>query len=201
MTDSAPPRRRADAERSRGAILDAATRVLARRPAAGLATIAAEAGLTRQTVYAHFTSRDELVDAVADRLTERTLAAISKTDPESGSATRALLALLDESWRAFESLPALRRQTAGRETADSERHAPVRDHLVRLIGRGQRTGEFDATADPDWLAAAVIGLGHAAGEQVESGRMSLRDAGGALRDSALRLLGATGEPDEPAAVS
>ncbi|MGW5754149.1 TetR/AcrR family transcriptional regulator [Nocardia rhamnosiphila] len=195
MTDSSTPRRRADAERSRLAILDAATRVLARRPEAGLAAIAAEAGLTRQTVYAHFTSRDDLIDAVTDHLTERTLAAISRADPGTGSATRALLGILDESWRTFESLPALRQRTAGRKAADRERHAPVRDHLVQLIGRGQRTGEFDDATDPDWLAAAVIGLGHAAGEEVESGRMSLREAARALRDSTLRLLGAvaTGE--------
>ncbi|MFI6166425.1 TetR/AcrR family transcriptional regulator [Nocardia sp. NPDC051052] len=187
MTGSPSPRRRADARRSRRAILDAAARLLAVRPDAGLAAIAADAGVTRQTVYAHFASRDELLAAVTDHVTGKALEAIQAADLDSDSATMALLRMLEVSWRTFEELPALQQVTATAE-ADRRRHVPVNDHLVRLIRRGQHAGEFDPAATPEWLAAAIVGLGHAAGEEVRAHRMPLPDAERALRTSVLRLV-------------
>ncbi|WP_280363843.1 TetR/AcrR family transcriptional regulator [Nocardia wallacei] len=188
MVSSSAPRRRADAERSRAAILEAATRLLADRPGAGLAAIAAEAGVTRQTVYAHFASRDELLAAVMDIVTERTVAAMNAADPDSGPAADALVRMLEISWRAFESHPVLHRVEATPQ-GDRDRHIPVDDYLRRLIRRGQRAGEFDRTQPPSWLAAAVIALGHAAGEEVKAGRMSVEEAEERLRVSVLRLVG------------
>ncbi|MGR6999045.1 helix-turn-helix domain-containing protein [Yinghuangia aomiensis] len=57
-TAKPPRRRRADAQRSIDAILDAARRLLGDRLDVGMEDIAAAAGVTRQTVYAHFPSRD-----------------------------------------------------------------------------------------------------------------------------------------------
>lgn len=54
-------RRRADAERSNAAILDAAAGVLAQRPQASIEEIAKAAGISRQTVYAHFPAREVLL--------------------------------------------------------------------------------------------------------------------------------------------
>ncbi|WP_280261672.1 TetR/AcrR family transcriptional regulator [Nocardia wallacei] len=190
MTSGGEPRRRADAERSRAAIIDAAARLFAQRPGAGLAAVAAQAGVTRQTIYAHFASRDDLLAAVVDHVTDRTMAAMNALDPDEGSATDALMRMLEVSWRAFEEYPVLSR---GEPVPgdDRARHVPVDDHLQRLIRRGQRTGEFDRTLKPDWLATSIIALGHAAGEQVKDGRMTTRAAEKALRDSVLRLVGSS----------
>lgn len=52
---------RKDAAANREALIAAARAVLNRDPEATLATIAAEAGLTRRSVYGHFADRDELL--------------------------------------------------------------------------------------------------------------------------------------------
>ncbi len=59
--------------------------------------------------------------------------------------------------------------------------------LRRLL---TRAGEDDLLPDgssPDWLVAAVIALGHAAGLEVAAGRMSATEAGAGFRSGALRL--------------
>ncbi|MGH3112703.1 MAG: TetR/AcrR family transcriptional regulator, partial [Gaiellaceae bacterium] len=87
MTESGPlprRRRRADAERSIAAILDAAIEVLSERPAASVEEIAGAAGVARQTVYAHYPSREALLQAVVDRALAETVAAIDAAEPDEG---------------------------------------------------------------------------------------------------------------------
>lgn len=55
---------RADAARNLELVLTTGARLLARDPATSIATIAAEAGVDRRTVYRRFASRDELLAAV-----------------------------------------------------------------------------------------------------------------------------------------
>ncbi|WP_328346627.1 TetR/AcrR family transcriptional regulator [Streptomyces violaceus] len=71
--------------------------------------IAAAAGVTRQTVYAHFSSRDALLVAAVDRITEDAVAAMDAAALDEGPARAALLRSLDASWRSFEdNAPLLR---------------------------------------------------------------------------------------------
>jgi serine phosphatase RsbU (regulator of sigma subunit) len=58
---------RADALRNRERILDAADRILARRPSATMADIAAAAGVSRSTLHRRFHDREQLVAALRDR--------------------------------------------------------------------------------------------------------------------------------------
>ena len=60
-------RRRADAQQNVTAILQAATKVLTTQPEASVEDVARSAGVTRQTVYAHFASREALIDAVFEQ--------------------------------------------------------------------------------------------------------------------------------------
>ena len=57
-------RRRSDAALNRARILHEASGALARDPDVGVAEIATAVGVSRGTIYRHFASRDELVDAV-----------------------------------------------------------------------------------------------------------------------------------------
>lgn len=180
--------RRADARRSVEAILDAAAAVLAQDPHAGLADVAAAAGVTRQTVYAHFSSRAVLVDAVVDRAAER----ISKTLEEAGlddlPADRALLRLLAIGWdeiRKTELLLAL--PTSVGDERERVRHEPVRRLLTEIAERGQSEGAFDPGLPVDWIADATIALGHAAGEQVRSGGMTESRAKEVLASAVSRI--------------
>lgn len=172
-------------------MLDAAVRLLAERPDAGLAAIAAAAGLTRQTVYAHFGNRDALLDAVADRITDQAMAAMDEAEENGGPALDQLLQLQAIGWRLFERNPALLQlgSTRAGAAADQARHEPVAARLTRLVKKGQASGEFDPAPPATWLVAAVTALGHAAGDEVGAHRMSVEEAATWLRTATLALLG------------
>src|SRR6516225_1889656 len=95
---TAPRARRADARRSIAAILDAATDCLARDPEMSIADIAAAAGVGRITLYGHFKTRAELVDAVLTRTIERADAILDATDT-TGDPRDALARLIASSWQ------------------------------------------------------------------------------------------------------
>src|SRR4051794_6946267 len=63
--------RRADAQRNIESILDAAVARLALDPEASVADIAKTAGVGRVTLYGHFGTRADLIDAVMTRTMER----------------------------------------------------------------------------------------------------------------------------------
>jgi len=60
--------RRATAERNVAAILDAAGELLSQAGTASIAAVAASAGVSRVTVYAHFPTWEALLEAVVVRL-------------------------------------------------------------------------------------------------------------------------------------
>ncbi|MGW7441249.1 TetR/AcrR family transcriptional regulator [Streptomyces sp. NPDC054849] len=179
-------------------MLDAAARLLAERPDAGMAAIAAAAGVTRQTVYAHFGTRDTLLDAVADRITDQAMAAMDEAEEKDGPALDQLLQLQDIGWRLFQRNPVLLQLGSTRAGApDHARHEPVAARLTRLIERGQTSGEFDPAPPATWLVAAVTAVGHAAGDEVGARRMSVEEAAAWLRSATLALLGVRLRNQEP----
>jgi AcrR family transcriptional regulator len=173
--------------------LDAAVQVLNSHPEASVEAIAADAGVTRQTVYAHFPSRERLLAAVLDRFTQETVAAMDAADLDTGPAADALLRLIDAGARTAGRYRGLLHQISALPVSpqeDQERHTPVGDRLKRIIQRGQRTGEFDDQLPSDWLVAVTIKLGHAASEERDAGRLTGEEADEVLRASLLRVLGA-----------
>jgi AcrR family transcriptional regulator len=188
---SAEPRRRADAVRSSAAILDAACRVLSEQPEASIEEIALAAGVARQTVYAHYPSRERLISAVIDRVTAESVALVEAAALDVGPPAAALVRLLRASWQFLARYPFLLHGSiaqVGPQEAH-EHHEPILAPLERLITRGQETGDFDRHLSPTWLLAAVIALGEAAGAEVGAGRMTAEEAAAALQHSILRVFG------------
>jgi AcrR family transcriptional regulator len=181
-------RRRADAARNIEAILDAALEVLSERPEASMAEVAAAAGVARQTVYAHYSSREELLKAVVDRAIEETAAALDAAKLDRGPPEEALLRLIDAGWERLERHSRLR---ANPHAPGSEQlygqHGPILERLARLVRRGQRSGAFDRRLSPTWLLAAALGLFHAAADEVAAGRLTAEQAAAALEQSIPRL--------------
>jgi AcrR family transcriptional regulator len=182
--------RRADARRSIDAILRAARTVLGERPDASMEDIATAADVTRQTVYAHFPSRDALVAALLHAAGAETVAAIDTARLDTIPPAAALRQFLDIGWQLIRRNPhllgpALTRNAPG--SADPHHAGAAR--LEQIIRRGQRAGDFDRAPPATWLAAAILGLFRAAAEQVADGRLALSEAAPMLLDSALRLCG------------
>lgn len=171
------------------AILDAAIRVLGEKPEASIGDIAEAAGVTRQTVYAHYASREGLISAVIDRVTEEVVAMIDAAEVDRGAPAAALLRLLNAGWLAFERYPFLSHIPPLSPEESHDHHQPILQRLERLIRRGQRTGDFNPQLSSTWLLAATIGLAHTAAEEVSAGRMTAEDATKALHDTVLRVFG------------
>jgi AcrR family transcriptional regulator len=182
--------RRADAERSIAAILDAAIELLSERSDASMEDIARAAGVARQTVYAHYASREALLRAVQDRAVAETVAAIDAAELDEGSPAEALDRLVTAGWRTLERYPLLMDLRAPMSPEEQHAlHGPILDRLGRLVRRGQRAGVFDRRLPAAWLLAAFLGLSHAAAEEVAAGRMSAEEAAEALRRSIARVFG------------
>lgn len=171
------------------AILDAAVEVLNERLGASIEDVAEAAGVTRQTIYAHYSSRDRLVSAAIDRVTDKVVAAVDATPLDDDPPTAALLRVVRAGWRAYEQYPRLLQTSRQDPDADWARHDPIRQRLERVIKRGQDTGDFDRQLPPTWIATVAMVLGHAVAEDVVAGRMPAEQATTALELSVLRVLG------------
>ena len=102
-----PRRRRADAEQNITAILQAATKVLTSQPEASVEDVARAAGVTRQTVYAHFASREALLNAVIEQAMAEASAAFEAAGLENAAPAEALIRLLDVGWQVSARYPFL----------------------------------------------------------------------------------------------
>lgn len=162
-------------------------RVLSERPEANVEEVAAAAAVTRQTVYAHYPSREALLNAAIDHVSAEAIAAMDAAELDQGPPEEALLRFLAAGWRTFERYPLLLRMSPADPRAEHDRNQPVMHRLEQLIRRGQESGAFDPTQSPAWLADVAISLGHLAGEQAAAGRMTLDEAAAAVRHSVMRL--------------
>src|SRR5262245_58521962 len=147
--------------RTRALLIDAAVRVFARKGAgaAAIHEIAAEAGVANGTFYNYFRTREELVEAASNRLTERLHEAIAASAADVtdgaervaiGSRRFVLQALHDPVWgaavlRIWGGSPVLKFQSAA--------------SLVRDLRLGKRAGRLYYTSEAaaaDLVQGAVL---------------------------------------------
>jgi AcrR family transcriptional regulator len=184
------PRRRADAERSIAAILDAAQVCFSERPQVSMAEIARAAGVGRVTLYAHFPSREALLEAVLAHAIARASAVIEAETPNQGPAGDALVRLLRSSWHLLDQHRRLF-EIAQRDLGPArlrEHHDQAMARVGRLLVRGQREGVFRVDLPVSWLVTTVYSLLHAAAEEVNAGRLQEHDAADVLEATLLPAL-------------
>jgi AcrR family transcriptional regulator len=174
--------RQAIAERNVEAILDAAERLLQRREQPNISAVAAEAGVSRPTVYAHFPDRQRLLEALVERAVRHTTTAIESAEPERGAADDALQRLLAASWEELARNEEIGRAAAAELSAHAMRraHKAARAVIRQLIERGRREGTFRTDVTTDWLVTSCLALIHAAAEEVRAGELDSDAALGAL---------------------
>lgn len=185
-------RQRSDARQSIAAILRAATETLNADPGASIEDIARAAGVSRQTIYAHFPTREALLGAIVERAAAEVTAAFDAAGLDDLPPAVALVRLLDAGWQVAARYPLAWHLPAVSPEEDASRHAPVLDRLLALIERGQGNGDLDATLSPGWLLTACLAIGRAAEEEVKAGKMTTAEATWAVHHSFLRLLGLAG---------
>lgn len=169
---SARPKRRADAERSIARIVAAARELLSSDPNAKTDDIAKAAGVGRMTLYGHFATRTELVDAAlveALRVGDEILSSVDL----SGDAGEAMGRLLASSWQVVAESAAL--LAAAEEVLPPGRvrelHEEPVQRMTELICRGQDQGVFRTDMPTTWLVNVVHYILHGAALEVRAGRL------------------------------
>ncbi|MDI2124604.1 TetR/AcrR family transcriptional regulator [Yinghuangia seranimata] len=193
---SSGPRRRADAERSIEAIIDAAQAGLAGDPGLSMAELARTAGVGRVTLYAHFPSREALLGAVLERAVTEAAAAIEAAQPERGSAAEALDRLIRTSWHVLDRHRRLFAVAQHELPAAQMRqhHHRAMVHVERLVERGREEGDFRTDLPTDWLLTTVYSLMHAAADDVNNERLTADRAPEVLVATILPALRSPSDP-------
>lgn len=188
-TGTTRPRRRADAERSIARIVAAARQCLSADPDATIDDIAKAAGVGRMTLYGHFRTRPELVEAAlveALGVGEETLSAVDLT----GDPRDALNRLLESSWSLVAESAALAAAAQGVLPAGRFRqlHANPAERLEQLIRRGQEQGMFRTDLPISWLVSAVHFILKGAAEEHRAGRLETTDVAHLITASVQSIL-------------
>jgi AcrR family transcriptional regulator len=183
-------RRRADADRSVAAILEAALEALASDTDASMAEIARRAGVVRATIYVHFPTREALLDAVMEHAVTEVARAMRSAAPERGEPKEALERVLRATWKELGRFHTLLAINTARLSAKElyRRHLPMTTQLVPLIERGQRDGTFRSDLPVTWHMAVIRAIVHTASHELQSGRITERDVEAAMLTTALAAI-------------
>lgn len=152
MNGSIGSARRADAERSRLAVIAAAKRLLSGGAKLDMSGVAASAGVSRSTLYRHFASADEL----RGELLELALADAEQVVAAATSLERAPLAQLRAVVVALCDIAAAYGAPGLGDLLDDDRLEPVAERLGPLVERIARLSGFNPVPPPDWTRVAIV---------------------------------------------
>ncbi len=188
----APRRRRADAERSVVAILDAALEALASDPDSSMSEIARRAGVVRATIYVHFPTRTALLDAVMEHAVTQVADAMRSAEPQRGEPVEAVERMLRATWRELARFHGLLALNTARLSAEElhRRHLPMLDQLEPLIERGQKQGVFRRDLPVAWHLAVIRAIVHTASHEIRGGRIAESEAEAAMLSTAVAAISA-----------
>lgn len=185
MTEPAVDIRTATAQRNAATLLDATERLLAGGVPLSMVAIAAEAGLSRPTLYAHYKSIAEVVEAAVERSVIASVEAFAAADPGRGPADDALLRMAQASWRELGRYESLARGAVQHLDAGAlhRSHEALMAPLRALIDRGRDDGTFRTDVPAEWLLSMYFAVLHGAQEHAAGH--------GGDRDAVLRLVQST----------
>lgn len=163
--------------------------VLQRR-ALTMSALAREAGVSRPTLYQHFPSTEDVLEAAVIRAVDLGQEDLAAAGEAAGSATEALVRLLEQRWSSLAAHDELHRVAAdalppGRMLS---LHHQAQESLAVLIEAGRDAGELRADLPTSWLVAVVYGLLHQAAQEVLAGRLARDEAGDVLARTVLSAL-------------
>jgi AcrR family transcriptional regulator len=171
-----PPGPAVDPATRRADLLDAASRVIRRQGAtASMEELAAEAGVTKPILYAHFGDRagvasalaERFVDQVAERLTTAFVAAGGAPEDSLRYGLDAFVGFVEEDPNVYQFIVRESVNAASSSKAPSIARLRVFDALGALITQGlsfqlRQAGQDPAAAEP--IAFATMGMAFGAAE-------------------------------------
>jgi AcrR family transcriptional regulator len=162
---SKPPKRkpRADAQRNRESILEVAKKAFTRSGAnTSLDDIANEAGVGPGTLYRHFPTREDLLQAVYRSEMEKLAAAEGKFAQRLPpiEALRAWLLLFVDAIETKQIIAPVLMADPKKVFANS--YAQINDALRALVNRAITSGDIRKDVDPTDLLRALVGVAHVA---------------------------------------
>lgn len=145
------------ADRTQTAILDAAARVLRRRPDAAMADIADEAGVGRATLYRYFPTRESLLHGVAATGTAELADGIDAADLDELPVDRAIARITGVFLRTGAKYAALMRQLDDYRDPGAEERVikPVREVLARGVHDGVLRADLPVESMLEMFSALV----------------------------------------------
>jgi AcrR family transcriptional regulator len=161
--------RRAIGARNAAAILEAAMDVLNADPEAGLAEVAAHAGVGRATLYRHYARREQLIAALRDRASARMDELVATADVDNGDPLTALERFVAALWEMRDRYGVLRPH----DSPELERRiVAMWAPLERPVRRAQSAGQIDPALSPQWAIAVLRATLRAAIAEVDAGRLT-----------------------------
>jgi AcrR family transcriptional regulator len=166
------------AERNTEAILDAAEDLLRSQGHASISAVAAQAGVSRVTVYAHFPTWEALLEAAVVRAVRRTMTALESVHPDEGPPVEALDRMLAATWQHLARYQAMAAAVAEllNPEAVTRTHQAAHRTIGALLERGRADGSFRSDLPAGWLVTASIALVHACSDGVRAGQIDEQDA-------------------------
>ena len=164
-------------ERSKAVLLETAARVLAENPGISLAEVASRAGIGRATLYRHFPSREQLIQALAERSIEELDQALAGVYERSATALEYFQGMMDAVVPLGDRYHFLSREW------DTLTDPVLRKSLDRQMQGLEETvealkaeGAIALDVPTAWAVAAIDSLIYAAWSSVHEGRVARREA-------------------------
>jgi TetR/AcrR family transcriptional regulator, mexCD-oprJ operon repressor len=151
------------------------------------ATIAKAAGVSRPTLYSHFPTREDLIEAAMDRALADAQRDIAASRIDDGPPRETLQRLVTAGWRTLARNLAIAR--AAHELLPPDRirriHKAAFEPVRQLIARGQQASAFCDDQPMEWMVTVLYALLHAAADEVINGRLDSESAAALIHGTTL----------------
>jgi AcrR family transcriptional regulator len=166
-------------------IIERAAHVLAEGRGRTMQEIADISGIGRTTLYRHFRTRDDLIQAIKVQALEEAGAAIKAARPEEGDPVGALRRVIAGLIAVGDRYRILVDEGLPKEEMKDDKH-DFGTALYALIERGQRAGVFTSALSSRWILIAMANLILAAIREVQGGELARNHAAATVADTLLR---------------
>lgn len=166
-------------------IIEQAAHVLAEGRGRTMQEIADISGIGRTTLYRHFRTRDDLIQAIKRQAMEDAHAAIVASRLEEGNAEDALRRVIAALISVGDRYRILAEEGLSKEEVHGD-HQAMETELYALVARGQREGTFTPALSSHWILTAMGQLVMAAIGQIQAGELARNHAAATVADTLLQ---------------